>query len=368
MQAAKALKGSHMNPADHQDERYSYVVIRRGARPINVAQVEISRAFLPNEGTGEQVATNNDPSGGVAGSEEFHSVVGEGIQKLQSSSTTPDNLWQQKNGQGWSLAPLDQPAANTVAVAGTAGDVAYKTRHSGQGLVMDHELQQLSALAGLDQVQQQVLLPQRLGKGELTAASVGDADSKGHDHFKHTNVKLGAFGQGLVDRLVALEDAGVDWAGAGGASLPPQLAAQAEEQAGRATAKPEGANIAEAAVESRADPPDNRSQEMSDTRNNLPSAEVNKTAAASITWSRLIRPPRKRGGHVILDVCAANSGSEGPQVATGGQLERHVVARSDTKKWMGRAAYLMVQTANWGDLWPSFYNRNPKRQTLTSPT
>lgn len=28
MQAAKALKGSHMNPADHQDERYSYVVIR----------------------------------------------------------------------------------------------------------------------------------------------------------------------------------------------------------------------------------------------------------------------------------------------------------------------------------------------------
>lgn len=28
MQASKALKGTHVNPADHQDERYSYVVIR----------------------------------------------------------------------------------------------------------------------------------------------------------------------------------------------------------------------------------------------------------------------------------------------------------------------------------------------------
>jgi ribosomal protein RSM22 (predicted rRNA methylase) len=81
---------------------------------------------------------------------------------------------------------------------------------------------------------------------------------------------------------------------------------------------------------------------------------------------RIIRPPRKRGGHVILDVCAAAAAptdnaadssipSSSQPAAAGlppaGRLERHVIAKSDARKWMGRAAYSMARDAQWGDLW-----------------
>ncbi len=45
-----------------------------------------------------------------------------------------------------------------------------------------------------------------------------------------------------------------------------------------------------------------------------------------------------------------------------------MVARSDSDKWMGKAAYRMAKQAEWGDLWPSFYNLNPKRQVVPPPT
>jgi ribosomal protein RSM22 (predicted rRNA methylase) len=34
-----------------------------------------------------------------------------------------------------------------------------------------------------------------------------------------------------------------------------------------------------------------------------------------------------------------------------GRLERHIVAKSDARTWMGKAAYSMARDAQWGDLW-----------------
>lgn len=116
---------------------------------------------------------------------------------------------------------------------------------------------------------------------------------------------------------------------------------------------------------------------------------------------RIIRPPRKRSGHVILDLCmplaaseqsgtpstggkssSGSSSSSGTGSSSGrssrrssssgrlavqssqGHLERHVVSRSDAAKWMGSAGYALARSSQWGDLWPSFYNLNPKRQVL----
>lgn len=88
---------------------------------------------------------------------------------------------------------------------------------------------------------------------------------------------------------------------------------------------------------------------------------------------RIIRPPRKRGGHVILDVCtgscagAAPSGldsSSGDAQPHGAAIVRHVVARSDAQKWMGSAGYALAKSANWGDLWPSAYEGNEKQQAV----
>jgi ribosomal protein RSM22 (predicted rRNA methylase) len=91
-------------------------------------------------------------------------------------------------------------------------------------------------------------------------------------------------------------------------------------------------------------------------------------AAASGRWGRVIRPPRRRGRHVVLDVCAAaraggaeGSGAQGEQ----GQLERHVVAKSDAGKAVGPAGYKLAQKAGWGDLWPSPYMRHTLKEVLT---
>ena len=40
------------------------------------------------------------------------------------------------------------------------------------------------------------------------------------------------------------------------------------------------------------------------------------------------------------------------------------MSKSDAAKWMGSAGYSMARSSQWGDLWPSFYNLNPKRQVI----
>jgi hypothetical protein len=74
----------------------------------------------------------------------------------------------------------------------------------------------------------------------------------------------------------------------------------------------------------------------------------------------------------VLDVCAPAPAARGSVEVDalgllGGRLERHVVARSDAQAWMGKAAYRMAKQAHWGDLWPAFYNLNPKRQVVPPP-
>lgn len=56
----------------------------------------------------------------------------------------------------------------------------------------------------------------------------------------------------------------------------------------------------------------------------------------SFIWPRIARPPLKRNGHVIHDVCS-------PQ----GRLERFVSAKSH-----GKQEYHDARKSYWGDLWP----------------
>ena len=56
----------------------------------------------------------------------------------------------------------------------------------------------------------------------------------------------------------------------------------------------------------------------------------------SFSWPRIARPPLKRNGHVIHDVCSPE-----------GRLERFVAAKSH-----GKAEYQDARKSLWGDLWP----------------
>lgn len=59
-------------------------------------------------------------------------------------------------------------------------------------------------------------------------------------------------------------------------------------------------------------------------------------SSESFYWPRIARPPLKRNGHVILDVCSPR-----------GQLERFVSAKSH-----GKEEYHDARKSYWGDLWP----------------
>ena len=73
-----------------------------------------------------------------------------------------------------------------------------------------------------------------------------------------------------------------------------------------------------------------------------PSAEAlaAAVAAAATGWSRLVRPPSKRSGHVVLELCTP-----------GGSVLKQTVACSHNDL-LGPGSYRMARQARWGDAWP----------------
>lgn len=72
------------------------------------------------------------------------------------------------------------------------------------------------------------------------------------------------------------------------------------------------------------------------------------------------RPPRKRGRHVVLDLCSAGM-SSGVVDHSRGVLLRQVLSHSQRDSGIGPAGYRLGRKASWGDLWPLFYQRQAGR-------
>ncbi|GAA5869841.1 hypothetical protein JCM1840_007651 [Sporobolomyces johnsonii] len=71
-----------------------------------------------------------------------------------------------------------------------------------------------------------------------------------------------------------------------------------------------------------------------------------------LTWPRMIAPPLKRSGHVILDVCAAS-----------GNIERHTIPKSQ-----GRQEYYDARKSAWGDSFPHAPKNGPQPSPWTTPS
>jgi len=82
---------------------------------------------------------------------------------------------------------------------------------------------------------------------------------------------------------------------------------------------------------------------------------VDATLAAAQVWSRIIRTPRKRGKHIILDVCSPQMHGNEAVDTSHGHLVRQVVATTNKKTWLGPRGYRLARKSCWGDLWPKFY-------------
>jgi ribosomal protein RSM22 (predicted rRNA methylase) len=100
------------------------------------------------------------------------------------------------------------------------------------------------------------------------------------------------------------------------------------------------------------------------------------TRRSSSAWSRVLRPPRKRSGHVVLDLCSAvgvdgeplrdtiesDSDSGGGGGGGGGRrrgvLLRQIVSKGKSNREIGGIApFKVARRAAWGDLWPLDYQK-----------
>ena len=63
--------------------------------------------------------------------------------------------------------------------------------------------------------------------------------------------------------------------------------------------------------------------------------------ASAHQWGRMVRPPIKRSGHVIVDLCSAD-----------GKLKRQIIAKSNAwEGGVGKGGYKAARKSKWGDLW-----------------
>ncbi|SCZ98845.1 BZ3500_MvSof-1268-A1-R1_Chr7-1g09291 [Microbotryum saponariae] len=81
-----------------------------------------------------------------------------------------------------------------------------------------------------------------------------------------------------------------------------------------------------------------------------PPAPTTPSTSTRWTWPRIISPPSKRSGHIILDVCSppsAQDRSSSASSSSSGQIERHIIPKSQ-----GRQAYYDARKSSWGDSFP----------------
>jgi ribosomal protein RSM22 (predicted rRNA methylase) len=86
----------------------------------------------------------------------------------------------------------------------------------------------------------------------------------------------------------------------------------------------------------------NEDEDEDKDEDNSESLAAAMAVASSHEWGRMVRPPMKKTGHVIIDVCSAE-----------GNLVRHIVAKSSAwEGGVGKSGYKAARKSKWGDLWP----------------
>lgn len=68
-------------------------------------------------------------------------------------------------------------------------------------------------------------------------------------------------------------------------------------------------------------------------------------------WGRIVRAPKKKKGHVIVDFCTSQTVSEDGEEKDEGRIVRHLISRKESAR-AAPGMYGAARKARWGGLWP----------------
>ncbi|GFR49997.1 hypothetical protein Agub_g12143, partial [Astrephomene gubernaculifera] len=335
---------------------------------------------------------------------------GQGAAELQSSAD-PDMLTHDdpRVGRHGPAAPAKESSASSATlrnlgldsavaelslamVGGAVPDAAGAAENRPMGL------REGDATATSNAPDQELAEPEVSGRA--AAWSRLDPADVGEEEYAAAEEKLMVriYGAKVAEAWRASRGDGYGYGGEGGDEGAYMAAA---EEGGRSDAEVGGAGSGRSAREADDDDDDDEDAELMD-ESAVSAFEARVAAASSYSWGRIVRQPRRRGGHTLLDLCvgpqgyypdeagagegdgegvagergdssegrAARAGAEVAEAgdageeAADGRLVQQIVAKSARRSWMGRPAYRLARRLAWGDCWPDWYIRTHNTRQL----
>jgi ribosomal protein RSM22 (predicted rRNA methylase) len=317
LQRQSGAGGGRPAPRPYQDERFSYVVLARGPRPRATPQVRIAGAVPPAAG-GQAAAAAYLSVPADLRPRRLEHLLEEGPAIARALS-----LGHESDGEGEDELGYESDGEGGEDEEDDAGPVVRESNALRGGEdEEDGDLDgaELAARAEDEAARRMILEAVRLD-AEDEGADAGEVRQR----LAELEVELD-----LVMRRERSERAAGARARAAVAGAPRERAAGSDsDELEEGAEYGEGGEAATAAAR-----------------------------AASGGWSRLLRPPRARKGHVLLDLCSA-AGAGGRRLDPGqGSLVRQVVAKGAAARATGGgAAFKLARRLRWGDLWPMDFQR-----------
>jgi len=360
-----------------QDERFSYVVLRRAPRPPLPADVRVARAR-----DGEAPPPPEDPAGLLPRAWRQRAAAAEAAAAAARAETL-EGLLDAELGDGADADSEGEEDEEDAALERALRELMV-------GSVRGSDDEDEAGAAGAADAKADVAIGRAGGPSAALAAELAAeleaaraargaaAAARRRGGPRPGPPALGPGSRGGCGEEAEAEDGG-EAQGRRDVREPESSREARRDCAAAAEAEAERAEAADADEEEEGDEEEDRDAEewrsSEDVWRERDAPALAAAAAAAAGWARIVRPPRKRSGHVVLDLCtaarrtaapdgdAASGGGAGPELGSGsgpglagrGKLVQQVVAAADKRAWLGPAGYRLARKARWGDLWPRWY-------------
>ena len=306
---AKASAG-RLPPRSHQDERFSYIVLAKGPRVVNTNDIRISGSFPPDndENLDEYVTL---PSMGKLRAKRIGFMAQQESSRNIMNSISDDDDDEESEHMSSEKATIMESEMRRLLMESMGIDEEDGGGGGGGELP-----------AEMEAVLQQTMHELRLRSSSPSSSSPSSASVEHNDEDAYSSLEDSGSSDDDDDLTTSSEHS------------DSEHSEDDEENTNSNSTDPYGASGVEA-----------------ETAANISSRD----------WSRLLRPPRKRSGHVVLDLCSAIDEDGRYLGGDQGVLLRQIVSKGNAVRGTGGVApFKIARHARWGNLWPIEYQNRIK--------